>query len=86
MGGISVLIMLGAASALSLAALCVVGVAVLLFVAATVTSIVFACTASQRRLEGRTLGWRLAIPLVMYAISVPILITIAFLIALSATA
>ena len=52
----------------------VVGLAVTLFVAGVVVSIYFAATASRRRAEGQTLGKLVIIPVLLFALSVPMLI------------
>lgn len=70
MGGISVMVMLAAMGAFVL----VFFVALALFVAATVVSIVFAARTKQRRERGKKLGALVAIPIALYVVSVPVLI------------
>lgn len=48
--------------------------AIVLFVSATVVSIVFACRAKKRREQGKRLGGLIAVPIVLYAVSVPVLV------------
>lgn len=74
MGGISVLIMLGMASAIVLAVLALVVFAAMAFIAATVLSIVFACRTGTRRAQGKKLGGLLALPISLYVVSIPILV------------
>ena len=52
----------------------VVGITVTLFVAGVVVSTYFAVTASRRRAEGQTLGKLVIIPVLLFALSVPMLI------------
>lgn len=52
----------------------VVGIAITFFVAGVVVSIYFAATAERRRAEGRTLGKLVIIPVLLFALSVPMLI------------
>lgn len=57
------------------ALLLVVGfVALGCFVAATVVSIVFFLRRKRRAAEGEKLGWFVAIPIALYAVSIPVLI------------
>lgn len=70
MGGISVLIMGAVMSAFLFA----FAAAIALFVAATVVSIVFAVRTKRRRERGKKLGGLIAIPIALYAVSIPILI------------
>ena len=47
------------------------------FVAATVVSIVFFLRRKRRAAEGKKLGWLVAIPIALYAVSIPVLIFLA---------
>lgn len=69
MGGISVMAMLSIMGALLL----VVVAAAVLFVVAVVVTIVFAARTRTRREQGKKLGGLVAIPIVLYAVSVPVL-------------
>ena len=69
MGGISVLVMLTAMGALMLAIVS----ALAMFIAATVTTIVFAVRTKRRHAQGKKLKGLIAIPIVLYAISIPVL-------------
>lgn len=67
--------MLSVMGALTFVILGAVFVALLMFVAAVVVSIVFACGTKQRHEQGRKLHkGLLAIPIVLFVISVPILV------------
>lgn len=73
MGG-SIMVMFSIMGALAFVILGAVLVAVAMFVAATVVSIVFACGAKARREQGKKLKGLIAIPLALYAISIPVLV------------
>lgn len=47
------------------------------FVAATVLSIVFFLRRKRRAMQGKRLGWLAAIPIALYAVSIPVLIFLA---------
>lgn len=47
------------------------------FVAATILSVVFFLRRKRRAAQGERLGWLVAIPIVLYAISIPILVFLA---------
>lgn len=74
MGGISVLVMLSVMGTLAIVILGVVFVALAMFVAATIVGIVFACRTKTRREQGKKLKGLIAIPLVLYALSIPVLV------------
>lgn len=74
MGGISVMVMLSVMGAVAFVILGMVALALAMFVAATVVSIVFACSAKARREQGKRLKGLAAVPIVLYAVSVPVLI------------
>lgn len=74
MGGFSVVVMLSVLGAVAFVILGVVAVAFGLFVAATVVSIVFACRTKTRRERGKRLGGLVAVPIALYAVSVPVLV------------
>lgn len=74
MGGISVMVMLSVMGAVAFVILGVVALALAMFVTATVVSIVFACRAKARREQGKRLKGLAAVPIVLYAVSVPVLI------------
>lgn len=59
--------------AMAIAVLVAVALAAIAFIAATVVSIVFAARAGRRRAQGKKLKGLLAIPIVLYAVSVPVL-------------
>lgn len=44
------------------------------FIGATIICIVFAAGAKRRRVEGRKLGGLIAVPIVLYVVSIPILV------------
>lgn len=70
MGGISILMILAMMGAVTLAII----VAITLFIAATIISIVFAAQRKQRREQGKKLGALIALPIVFYTVSIPLLI------------
>ena len=74
MGGFSVVVMMSVMGVLAFAILGVVALALVLFVAATVVSIVFACRAKARREQGKRLKGLVAIPIALYAVSIPVLV------------
>ena len=74
MGGISVLVMLGA---MGFFMLLFFG-AVALFIAAVVLTIVFAARTKKRRAQGKKLGGLIALPIVFYVLSVPVLLFFTF--------
>lgn len=74
MGGFSVVVMLGLSGVMVLVVLGAVFLAAALFIAATVISIVFVCQTKSRRQQGKRLKGLLAIPIVFYAVSIPILV------------
>lgn len=74
MGGFSVVVMLSVMGALAFVILGVVAAALAMFIAATVVSIVFACRTKARRERGKRLKGLVAIPLVLYAVSIPVLV------------
>ena len=74
MGGCSVLVLLSLLTAMGLVLFSVFLGAVGLFLVATVVAIVFAVRTSKRRERGKKLGALIAIPIVLYAVSVPVLI------------
>ena len=49
-------------------------VAITLFIAATIISIVFAAQRKQRREQGKKLGALIALPIALYTVSIPLLI------------
>ena len=81
MGGISVLVMLGAMGFFAFIFLA----AVALFLAAVVLTIVFAARTKKRRAQGKKLGGLIALPIVFYAVSVPILVFMAVAVFIPAT-
>ncbi|WP_080799437.1 hypothetical protein [Arabiibacter massiliensis] len=74
MGGISVMVMLSVMGALAFVILGAVAIALAAFIAATAVSIVFACRTKSRHEQGKKLKGLLAIPIVLYAISIPVLV------------
>lgn len=74
MGGFTVAAMLGMAGAMAFAILGAVCAALAMFVAATVVSIVFACRTKTRRQQGKRLKGLIAVPVVLYGISIPVLV------------
>ena len=62
MGGISVMVMLSVMGAVAFVILGVVALALAMFVAATVVSIVFACRAKARREQGKRFKGLVAVP------------------------
>ncbi len=74
MGGCSVLVLLSLLTAMGLVLFSVFLGAAGLFLVATVVAIVFAVRTSKRRERGKKLGALIAIPIVLYAVSVPVLI------------
>lgn len=74
LGGFSVVMLMTTMGAVALAVLTAVGLALIAFVAATVVSIVFACRTKRRRAEGKKLKGLIAIPVVLYAVSIPVLV------------
>lgn len=74
MGGISVLVML---SAMGFFVFLFFG-AVALFVAAVVLTIVFAARTKKRHAQGKKLGGLIALPIVFYVLSVPVLLFFTF--------
>lgn len=74
MGGCSVLMLLSLLTAVGLVLFSVFMGAVGLFIIATVVSIVFAVRTPRRRERGKKLGALIAIPLVLYAVSIPLLV------------
>ena len=73
MGGTSMLA-LPIIGAMALATFVTVALAAVLFVAATVVSIVFALGTKKRRIQGKKLKGLLAVPIVFYMASVPVLV------------
>lgn len=67
--------------AVAIAVLVTVALAALVFIAATVVSIVFAARTKKRRAQGKKLKGLIAIPIVLYAVSVPVLVWFALVIA-----
>lgn len=49
-------------------------VAITIFIAATIISIVFAAQRKQRREQGKKLGALIALPIALYTVSIPLLI------------
>lgn len=74
MGGCSVLMLLSLLTAVGLVLFSVFMGAVGLFIIATVVSIVFAVRTPRRRERGKKLGALIAIPLMLYAVSIPLLV------------
>lgn len=74
MGGCSVLMLLSLLTAVGLVLFNVFMGAVGLFIIATVVSIFFAVRTPRRRERGKKLGALIAIPLVLYAVSIPLLV------------
>lgn len=74
MGGCSVLMLLSLLTAVGAVLFCVFLGAAGLFFIATVVSVVFAVRTPKRRERGKKLGPLLAVPLVLYAVSIPVLI------------
>lgn len=74
MGGCSVLVLLSALLAVGAAFLAVFLGALGLFLVAVVLTIVFAVRTPRRRAAGKKLGPLIAIPVVLYIISVPVLV------------
>ena len=79
MGGISVLVMLGILSTVFLIFACVILIALALFIAGIVVSVVFAAGSGQRRIEGKSLGGKIAIPIVLFVTSAYIFKSVLFL-------
>lgn len=73
MGGCSVLVLLGALLAMGAAFLIAFLGALGLFLVAVILTIVFAVRTPRRRAAGKRLGALIAIPIVLYAISIPVL-------------
>lgn len=73
MGGCSVLVLLGAILAMGAAVFIAFMGALGLFLAAVALTIVFAVRTPRRRASGKKLGPLIAIPIVLYGISVPVL-------------
>ena len=67
--------------AVAIAMLVVVALAAVAFIGATVVSIVFAARTGKRRAQGKKLKGLIAIPIVLYAVSVPVLAWFAVVIA-----
>ncbi|MDY2777034.1 MAG: hypothetical protein SOU51_01460 [Collinsella sp.] len=74
MGGCSVLVLFVLLMSVGAVLLGIFLTALSVFLIATVISVVFAVRAPRRRESGKKLGALLAIPIVLYAISVPVLI------------
>lgn len=85
MGGISVLALFAMMGTAAVALLAVAGIALALFFAAVVVSIVFAARTKARHARGKKLGGLIAIPIVLFALSVPVLVwfTASFLVPLA---
>lgn len=77
-GGCSVFVILAPLMAASVgvffALIGLAGLALVALIAAIVVTVIFARRSEQRKAEGKTLGWKIAIPIVLYALSVPYLI------------
>lgn len=73
MGGCSVLVLLGALLAMGAAFLIAFLGALGLFLVAVILTIVFAVRTPRRRAAGKKLGALIAIPIVLYAVSIPVL-------------
>ena len=73
-GCYTLLLLLAGMGMIGLMLYLVVGLAITLFVAGVVVSIYFTVTASRRRAEGQTLGKLVIIPVLLFALSVPMLI------------
>ncbi|MEF2641630.1 MAG: hypothetical protein U0O04_04500 [Clostridia bacterium] len=52
----------------------IVAVGIVGFIVATVITIIFGINANKRKAEGKQLGWKISIPIILYVISIPILI------------
>lgn len=74
MGGCSVLILLGILASVGIVFLTVFLGALGLFIAAVIITIVFAVGTKRRKAEGRKLGALVAIPVILYVISIPVLL------------
>ena len=74
MGGFTVAIMFAMMGAFALVIMGVLAVALAAFVAATAVSIVFFCRRKKRAEQGKRLKGLLAVPLVLYALSIPVLV------------
>lgn len=70
MGGISVLVLFATMGALAIVFLA----AAVLFLAATIVSVVFAARTKKRHAQGKRLKGLIAIPIALYAVSVPVLL------------
>lgn len=74
MGGISVLLMMLIMLVLVIAFIMVGIMAVVMFVAATILTIVCVVKKEERKASGKQLGAKVAIPVTLYLVSIPILI------------
>ena len=85
MGGMSVLALLAMVGTPAVVVLVVVCLATAAFLAATVVSVVFAARTKKRRAQGKKLKGLIAIPIVLYALSIPVLIwfSVAFVVPLA---
>lgn len=77
MGGITFSIMLGLGGILAAIVLGAFVLGIALFIAATVISIVFVCRRKKRAAQGKKLGGLIALPIGLYALSIPLVAFIA---------
>lgn len=71
MGGFSIVMII---LLMSLTVLAVLAVTLAMFIAATVITIIYVCKSNERKIKGEKLGGKIAIPIVLYVISTPVLL------------
>lgn len=75
MGGISIIMIM---MIMMLVILAVLAVTLAMFITATVITIIYACKSNERKIKGEKLGGKIAIPIVLYVISTPVLLLFLF--------
>lgn len=71
MAGVSIVMM---GMVMVLIFLVVLVCAIAMFIAATVITIIYVCKNNERKIKGEKLGGKIAIPIVLYVISTPIVL------------
>lgn len=74
MGGISVLLIMLIMLVLVIVFIMVGIMAIIMFIAATILTILFIVKKEERKASGKQLGGKVAIPVILYLVSIPILI------------